>query len=423
MSAADRQVKLDDFSLGMNNRAPDFRLERKDGREVRSFLRSIVNADLTSQGTLRRRQGYARVIAGTACHSFWADGAVAYFADGANLVRMNPDVSYSTIHSNLAYGAPVSFAAVGTDTYYTDGARLRRLAADGTDHAAGVPLLLVEPTVTAAPGAGSLYAARYSVCVTQVNEDGEEGGSSIPQQVELTADGAITVSGLPTSFPAGVAALRIYLTPGNATTLMRAMTLAAPAASVQITVMPVLGARCPTVLMAPMPAGRIVRHLNGRLFVVVGNTLFYSEPYAPALRNPARGWVQFPAPITMLEPCINGFFIAADKTYWVPGDIASAEMVPVLPYGAVLGTSGSVPDELACWWMSHQGMVRGAPDGTVKNLQEENVAVDQAATGAALYREHDGMKQAVAALFGAEPTVLTARSWMDAEVVRKEEIL
>jgi hypothetical protein len=419
MSAQERTVQLDDFSLGMNNRAPDFRLERREGRDVRSFVRNAVNADVTKEGTLRRRQGYARVVAGTACHSYWADGAVAYFADGASLVRMNPDLSYSMVHSDLAYGAPVSFAPVGDDIYYTDGARQRRLAADGSDHAAGAPPLLVTPTVVAEEGAGSLPAGRYQLCFTQVNDDGEESGSTVPVQVELEAVGAIQVTGLP-ALVDDIAAVRVYLTEPNGTTLQRALTFSTGSPALTIAAMPALGARCPTLQLAAMPAGRIVRHCMGRLLVAVAGVLFYSEPFAPALRNPTRGWMAFPDPITMVEPCENGFFVATAKaTYWVGGDAAAAELQPVLPYGAIYGASGRVEDELACWWMSTQGMVRGAADGTVKNLQADAVAVEPAAAGAALYREHDGMRQAVAALFGAEQTPLVARSYMDAEIVRK----
>ena len=169
-----------------------------------------------------------------------------------------------------------------------------------------------------------------------------------------------------------------------------------------------------------MPAGDIVRYLNGRLFVAVGSTLYYSEPYSLALRSPTRNYIQFPERITVLEPVDNGFFIAADKTYWVAGDVVEAQLIPVLPYGGVFGTGGQIPhDDGAAFWMSPRGLVRGDQDGSVKNLQEQNVAVDPAVLGATAFVERDGMKQAVASLFGAEPTQMTAHSYMDAEIVRK----
>jgi hypothetical protein len=70
--------------------------------------------------------------------------------------------------------------------------------------------------------------------------------------------------------------------------------------------------------------------------------------------------------------------------------------------------------------MSERGMVMGTQDGQVANLQEKNVAVDPAIVGASLFREQDGMKQMVSSLFSPQSTVIAARSFMDAEIVRKE---
>jgi hypothetical protein len=40
-----------------------------------------------------------------------------------------------------------------------------------------------------------------------------------------------------------------------------------------------------------------------------------------------------------------------------------------------------------------------------------------------LFREQDGVRQVLSSLFGGEQTVTAARSYMDAEVIRKETIL
>jgi hypothetical protein len=178
-----------------------------------------------------------------------------------------------------------------------------------------------------------------------------------------------------------------------------------------------------TLLLRPMPAGDVVRWLNGRLYVAAGDTVYYSEPYAPTLFNPARNYILFPSTISMLETCQNGLYVAADQTYWLGGDPSGASLDPVLPYGAVPGSSVQSPVKNECFWMSVRGLVRGDQNGVATNLQEAFVAVEPAQAGSTLFREQDGVRQVLSSLFGGEQTVTAARSYMDAEVIRKETIL
>lgn len=418
MTATTKSVRLGPFTPGMNNRRPDFKLDDVRDRRKVSYLRSLVNADITAEGPIKRRQGYARVVPGLSCRSLWKSAAGrVYYADGTQLILLTDGFAGTALRSDLAPGQPVSYANVGADTYWSDGVLLRRLDAAG-DHPAGVPMLLADPTITIAAG-GSLPAGYYSLAFTQTNADGEESGSTVPTEFAVPAGGSISISGLPAAFLEGVTGLSIYMSPVNGDILYRIAVLPAAQATYEVQVLPSYGPRCSTLLLAPMPAGRLVRYLNGRLLVAQGNVLYYSEPYAPALRNPAKNYIVFNAPITMLEPCDKGFYIAADVTYWVAGDIATAELDHVLPYGAVYGAGGEVPNSNSVWWMSMRGVVRGDENGKVENLQEDDVAVEAASNGAVLFREQDGMKQALASMFGAQPTVMVARSWMDAEVIRK----
>jgi hypothetical protein len=120
-------------------------------------------------------------------------------------------------------------------------------------------------------------------------------------------------------------------------------------------------------------------------------------------------------------------YVVADQTYWLAGaDIMAADVVPVLPYGAVEGTGRLVvPDQGAqkVWWFSHRGLVVGNSAGQVANLQEKNVSVEKASVGAALYREQNGVRQVVSSLFGAETSRAAASSFMSAEIIRKESML
>ena len=127
----------------------------------------------------------------------------------------------------------------------------------------------------------------------------------------------------------------------------------------------------------------------------------------------------FPAPITVLEPCDGGLYLVADATYWIAGDIESAELKAVAPYTGVLGSGMRLPHTQNCGWMTPKGLAVGSQTGEVALVQDENVAVGRAAAGASFVQEQDGQRLAISSLFGAEGAAAAARSYMDAEVVRK----
>jgi len=422
MTGTTKPLVLGPFTPGVNNRRPDFKLDNSKGGDRATFLRSAVNTDITEQGTVKRRAGYALALAGSDCHSLWThpSGTFGFYVDYATLYRVTGSAAApvkTALRTDMTPGRLVSYAEVNDSTYYSNGLVIGRIDAAG-NHTLGVPMLAVTPLATASAG-GTLRAGDYLVCFTQRNLDGEESGSTVPQPVTVPANGTVTITNLPAAFPAGVAAVSIYFTAANDGVLLRRATLTTAQSTFTLATTEPLGGRCPTLLLTPMPAGNIVRELNGRLLVAAGSMLYYSEPYAHALTNPARNYIPFPAPISMIESCQTGFFVAADQTYWVGGDVADTNLDPVLPFGAVPNTSGQSADENIAYWMSTRGMIRGTPDGQVVRLQEANVAVDTAPTGAFLYRKGDGMKQALGALFGANSTAVAASSWLEAEVIRK----
>lgn len=426
MTARTKPFTMGPFTPGMNTRRPDFKMSVVANRMRQSFVRSAVNADLTAEGSIKRRGGYTLIATGSNCHSLWTNDAhtVGYYVDGNNLVEIGgtPDALHTrVVRSGLAGGRVLSFSDTNNGIYYSDGQELRAIIG-GIDRVAGAPMLAAEPSITAGAG-GALAAGRYELCCTYLMDDGRQSGSTLPVSLDTPANGAIVLDGLPSTWPAGVVGLLIHMTALNSTTLLHALTLDAPTASVTISSMPVLGARCPTVMLEPMPAGSIVCASNNRLLVANGPFVYYSEPFAYALHKPLKNYIPFPADVTLIVTTPYGVFIAADQTYYLEGDIALAQMKTLLPYGAVRGTSATVAGSNDVWWMSTRGVVVGHDNGTVENLQEENVAIGAADAGASLYREQDGMKQVISSLFGTHPTELAAHSFMDAEIVRQGVIL
>jgi hypothetical protein len=417
MTGTLRTLTVGSIAPGLNNRAPDFKLAAKDG----SFVRAAVNVDITQEGTAKRRRGYEQLVAGTSCHSFWSDDFDAYYADGGSLFHISglPTTPVATtLRNDLVPGRPVSYAR-GDDgqVYYSNGVVIGRVLSTALSDVAP-PLFTVTPGVAGAAG-GALPAGAYTVCLTQVAADGRESGSTMPVQVDVPANGRIDITGMPAAFPAGVAAISIYVSSVNDGTPLRAFVLETAAASFSVTVSGAAGGRCMTTLMVPMPAGDVVRYHRGRLFVATGSTLFYSEPYAPGMHNAMRGFISLPATITVVEPCVGGVWVCADRTYWLGNDMSA--LVPVLPYGAIAGTGVRVPDDQTVSWMSTQGLVIGNGQGEAANVQEDRVVTNNAAAGATLYVERDGMRQMVSSLFGVGTDTgrAAAATYMEAEVIRK----
>jgi len=171
-------------------------------------------------------------------------------------------------------------------------------------------------------------------------------------------------------------------------------------------------------LFRPMPAGSIIRTYKARLLAARGPRLYYSEPYAFNVYRPARGYIPFLADVTLVVPMSTGIFVAADRTYWLPGDIAATSLKTVLAYGGIPGTDARASDNTAMW-LSPRGLIRGQDDGSATNLQEKHVAIDGGQRGASLYRESDGTKKAITAVSGREESRMAAHTYMSAEIIRK----
>jgi len=401
---------------GMNNLLPDTKLRKADSP---SFVRNAVNVDLTDAGTFSRRQGSVQVVSGTDCHSFWSSDDVGFFVDGGSLYRVvsQGDVPVKSQIATVTPGLRMSYADTGLDVRASNGVQALRIKPDGAVSNWSVETPRYQPSIAAATG-GSLTGGICRAVVSYTNAEGEEGATTPPVAVEVQSNGALTVSGI--QHVAGLTT-NVYLTPVNGDTFYLAAQPSGSTAAFSTT--PENGPRPVGLMLAPLPAGNIVRHFNGRLFSAVGSTLFYSQIWQLGLCDPVQNRIEFASQITVVEPCMTGIYVVADKAYWLAGEISQAPLVVALPYGATPGTSGSDPRRSIAWWVSERGMVIGDQTGVVKNVQEKDVAVDPAVVGAALFREQDGMKQMIASLFSPQSTVVAARSYMEAEVVRKETLL
>jgi len=356
--------------LGMNNKLEDYAMHVKDTGD---YVADAQNVAFSNTGRIFRAEGHRLITSALAGgHSLWAYNERAYYVLDSDLYRINTFEPFaSTLITALSDNTPVSFIGFADEVWFSNGTDFGRLsAADVLSlHAIDTPSA---PTLTAV--SGSLTAGDYQVSISGVDASGRESGATKPVSVTLAATGGILVT-LP-SAPTGATHFQVYVTSHNGTILNRHATVAAGTASVLINT-PVLGAEPSTLLLQPLPPGKLALH-NGRMLSWSGNTLYYSEPWMFGLYNPAKNYITMPADISVVAPNQFCVYIASDITRSIVGmDIAAPEAVKeVFPYGAVPGNAFHHPDKPLVGWVSHKGIVIGDLQGQATNIQEKALAYD-----------------------------------------------
>lgn len=390
--------------LGINNRLSDEHLTTpEDG----NFLRDAVNVDVTDAKRLRLRKGFKLAIPGEYAHSVWSDGGDSFYVDNGTLYRLREEasgVARDVVRTGLAPSHTLSYARSNGEVVFSNGLVIERIVGTAT-----APL--VYPAPNPAPTArlvtsGSLPESVYIFCFAYVDAAGAVGlGSPV---FSLRGGGGIEFD-IPAP-PQGMLT-RVYVSsPGDDVP----QHLVDSAGGTVLYALPEwTGAPCPTLHKQALPPGRIVREFNGRLCSAVGDTLYYSDAYHQGVMA-STNYIPFPEEITIFEPCDNGAFLVADRTYWLSGpDISKAEVVPVNDRKASFGSATRLKSGGVVWFSS-VGLVKGTKDGMVQEIMDDKVEVEMPAVAATLHRSFDGIRQFVAS--GAHrPGFGAVGCFMDAE--------
>lgn len=369
--------------LGLNNRLPVTRLDVSlpNGGNA-AWLRVATNIDLTQNGFLRSRPGFGLSVAG-GWHSLWSDDKDAYGVFNGDLVHIDHRTLARTVAVPGLGSGRVSYSRLPDGmVYWTNGTRIGRLSGS-------VARELVTPSPNPVPIAsatgGGLPAGRYQVCFTAIGPDGESA-STEPVQIELPAGGGIAFAGL-------AANTLVYATgpDGEVFNEVAGGDYLSPSTD---------GAPCDTLMLSAMPAGQALAHYKGSLLVARGRWLYVSEPYRYGLHNPRRGFMPFPADISVVQPCEDGVYVCADKTYWLPGDVMATTPVVLLPYGALPGSAAFDETTQTAYWQGPEGAVIARPSGALSVPQDDALIFKPAGTGFTWVRELLGDRHLVTARLG-----------------------
>lgn len=415
---ASNPIRVGPFPFGENNRrSPRDMVEKTAGQQGR-FARAIVNADVHSEGRVTRRRGFTQALAMTDAMGAveHADGALVIDNGQILFVRQQNGGLQAEVLGACVPGRRPAFCDVPAGTLLSDEDTIQLITPENAVRAWTLP----QPTFSCTQTTGALPPGLYRVSVAYRADDGALHAAPEVQAIDVTT-GGILVSDLPSTFPSG-ATVVVGMSRADGSELMEVMEFSqdsAPTLPITLAVAPSDGAEFWVAGLQPMPAGRFMDTLGGRVLSAVGNAVFFSEPFSGHVCARDRSYVLFEHPVTLLASLETGTFIAAGETYWLPGDIDGAEMLPQLPYDAVPYSLRAIPNQNKVWWMSEKGIIVGDQSGEVKNIQEANNVAPHAQAGASMFVEQNGLRQMLTTLFGAEQSRAAASSFMDAEIVRR----
>jgi hypothetical protein len=263
--------------------------------------------------------------------------------------------------------------------------------------------------LTTAHISGALPKGIYGVTMTYVRKDGFESGAPRMAQ-QYVESGGLRLNGLPVSADPGVTHKRVYVSRPDGEALFAVGQIRNAVTTFNITDLSQDTMPLRTQFKSAAPAGQLVGFSGGRAVVAKGPHLFYSDVFEFESFDLRNGFISFDADVTLYAPVDNGTFIGTTKEimFLAGRELSTAERIPLVSYGAVLGTlsyvdgaqflkgedQGDIPV-----WMSHRGVCAGLKDGSLVSLTGPRYRVAPAVQGAGLFKMRGGTPQYLVSLF------------------------
>ena len=247
------------------------------------------------------------------------------------------------------------------------------------------------PAPMVAAGSGSLPQGTYGVAVAWLR-DGLESPLSAMSACDVDDDGGLSIT-LPLSLDSSVTGVRLYLTRHNGGELLRAGDFPVGQTTMQVTLLPTLGAPATFPHTDPMPGGQYLAQWRGRLLVARGSVLRFSEALAYHIHSPLHGFVQLPQRITFLAPVDSGVFVGqVDHVAFLRGADLGELALERKPVGApVPGSALALPADAAgqfgegarpvVAWLGGSGFALGTPDGGIIETRARRITGVRGARG------------------------------------------
>jgi len=412
-------IRINAFT-GMNN------VKASEGLFVEEGVcepRIILNADATSKGQVKARDGYTKRVTLTSPHSLWAGDSCMLCMVGATLYRID-NTTATSIGSIGGATAKTYYAEVGDLVYVSN--RYANKVFDPSDNSLSTWGLAVPNGPVLTSTTGSLEAGIYHVCLTTYDSNYNLSGNSPISEIALSSTGGITVSNRGSN-------TIVWCTDPNGDIFYRIGDVGT-IASVP-TVEPL-----PTLFVSQPPFMDYITHAFGRMWGGRENKVYYSEPFHLDWFKLGTNYFEFATTVTMVARMRTGLFIGCeDRTYCLLGtepkemqqlDVGAGAIPGTLAYCnniIELGDTISPPEKKHVSvpvWVSQEGIVAGNPVGRVFNLSQGKVKFTPGSEGAALYRQRDGDFQYLTSFYnGPDSDSLGIGDDATIEVIRNGQVI
>lgn len=145
-----------------------------------------------------------------------------------------------------------------------------------------------------------------------------------------------------------------------------------------------------------LPIGNLLALYRGRMYVVRGSVVYFSEPFAYSWFNEAYNYFALPGAATMFHAVDDGFFVGTADEIWFFSGVTPNEIAPrrVADYGVIAGTVASVTgrqlnevvqSKHVVFMATPKGVCMGLDGGVFTNLTEQKLVIPSSTLGAGGY--------------------------------------
>jgi hypothetical protein len=379
-----------------------------------AFLTDAINLDITDNYKLVMRDGFVEKYAHDGIHSLWSDGKTCLFREGINLNKLTSDFEVIPLRTDLTNRpVPMSYLTLIGKIFYSDKID-SGVIENGVSRSWGLD---VPPKPNLTQINGLLPEGTYQVSLVYIRNDGQMSGASNPVSLTIEKNKGIFVSGIKASEDDSVSYIDIYASSVNGEALYKYGRISNINSTYSILNKTLSsGLSLSTIGMNKPPVGNIIDYYNGRIYVVDGNVVWYSEPFAYELFKAKNNYLMFESQINVFAAVRDGIWVATDKNiYFLSGDNPPFMFTEKEKYGGKFGTAQKIPSssisdrkgilylkeyqDYAIMFATEKGICIGYNDGTLRNLTEENIIFPASSSGVSLFRSDKGFNQYIVSLY------------------------
>jgi hypothetical protein len=151
------------------------------------------------------------------------------------------------------------------------------------------------------------------------------------------------------------------------------------------------------------PSGISIEFWHGRLFVIIGNKVYFSDPYLPFQFDMQHNVISFAGAVTLFRGMNGGIFVADGNIRFMAGGdpVAGMPMTVRADYDAVPGTDIIIPGDIVgkqptagmtLWFLTDNGVCIGNDDGGFRNVTDKKFN-RTFSNGSALYRRDSNINR------------------------------